>query len=234
MIKGKLKQLVYYGKHYKLFLQKHSKYIQTAVIIFMILAALMFFVLNGEKSPDNKTHNSETSISSLKQKENKAEAASKKKNKKTNKVIECKLTVDISGEIAKPGVYQVNKGTRIYQLIEQAGGLSQEANIDIINRAAPVQDGQKIVIPSKQNIPTQQNNSSETNYEMENAGKPLVNINQASKEELENISGIGPAMAKRIIEHRRQSGNFASIDEIKKVKGIGEKKFDKIKAYITI
>lgn len=229
-----------YVQSAKAFVKRNNKYVQIAVTIIAIIAALLFFVMNGEKSP--KVDNDKApSISSLKESQSKKTSITDKsskskmssKDKSQNKLGKDSeageiLIVDISGEINKPGVYKIRPGTRIYELIEQAGGLSENANTDVINRASMVSDGQKIVIPSKKGSQATDNTDISSNV------SGLVNINQADQNQLESIAGIGPSMAKRIIEYRSSNGYFGSIDELMNVKGIGTKKFDKIKAYVTI
>lgn len=233
-----------YVQSAKTFIKRNNKYVQIAVTIIAIIAALLFFVMNGEKSP--KVDNDKApSISSLKESQSKKPSITNKsskskissKDKSQNKLGKDSeageiLIVDISGEINKPGVYKIRPGTRIYELIEQAGGLSENANTDVINRASMVSDGQKIVIPSK--ITGGQGSQATDNTDISSNVSGLVNINQADQNQLESIAGIGPSMAKRIIEYRSSNGYFGSIDELMNVKGIGTKKFDKIKAYVTI
>jgi competence protein ComEA len=152
-----------------------------------------------------------------------------------------KLYVDISGEVERPGVYEVSEGTRLFEVIEQAGGLTDEADIDSLNRAETVADGQKILIAAKgENSSGSQgsqsgsgtNNGSGTGSGTTSEGK--VNINMAESAELQTIPGIGPSKAARIIEYRQSNGNFSSIEDIQNVSGIGSKTFESIKDYITV
>ncbi len=152
-----------------------------------------------------------------------------------------KLYVDISGEVERPGVYEVSEGTRLFEVIEQAGGLTDEADIDSLNRAETVADGQKILISAKgENSNGSQgsqsgsgtNNGSSTGSGTTGDGK--VNINTAESAELQTIPGIGPSKAARIIEYRQTNGNFATIEDIQNISGIGSKTFESIKDYITV
>lgn len=145
------------------------------------------------------------------------------------------IVVEIKGEVKNPDVYEMEEGSIIKDLIEKAGGLTSEANIDKINRAAKLNPNQLIIIPNK--------NSSEENFlgeseiiygETNESSEKLININTASLEELTKINGIGETKAKSIIEYREKNGAFKSIEEIKNVKGIGEKTFEKLKDSITI
>lgn len=142
------------------------------------------------------------------------------------------LYIDIGGAVVTPGVYQVTEGTRLYQVIEMAGGITKEADTDAVNRASFVEDGQKVIIPVK--------GSPEAAAQAEtlNTGSPaspdirLININTAAKEELTTLNGIGDVIAERIIEYR--SGNsFKNKEDIMSVKGIGSGTYEKIKDDIT-
>lgn len=142
------------------------------------------------------------------------------------------IFVDISGAVEKPGVYEVAQGTRLFRVIEMAGGLSEEADTDHINRASFVEDGQKIIIPVKgsENI----TDPSAAGTETADAGSSgLININTASAEELKTLNGIGDAMAERIIEYR-SSKAFRSKEEVMSVDGIGTKTYEKIQDRITV
>ena len=112
------------------------------------------------------------------------------------------MYVDIGGAVVNPGVYQVQKDTRLYEVIEMAGGLEEDADTDSVNRASFIEDGQKIIIPVK--------GSEQTNDTVVSTGgtppginaQGLVNINTATLEELKTLNGIGDVIAERIIEYR--------------------------------
>ena len=157
-----------------------------------------------------------------------------------------KICVDIGGAVVKPGVYTVSENTRLYEVIELAGGLLSNADTDSINRAEYVEDGEKITIPivyippeqsgsegtqSESSPVTEEGESDETGTSAINNG--LVNINSASKEELKTLNGIGDVKADKIIEYR--SGNrFRKKEDIKDVDGIGDSIYNKIKDAITV
>ena len=141
------------------------------------------------------------------------------------------IFVDIGGAVKNPGVYQVSEDTRLFQVIEMAGGLSEEADADHVNRASFVEDGQKIIIPVKGS----ENNGGLTSADtaVSSADTGLVNINTASADELKSLSGIGDVTAEKIIEYR-SSNVFKSKEDIMSVDGIGSKTFEKIKDDITV
>ncbi len=136
------------------------------------------------------------------------------------------IFVDIDGAVKNPGVYQFREGDRINDAIMKAGGLKETAFTKNLNKARKLVDGEKIYILEKG-----ENIVDLPLYNEENEGK--IDINNASKEILMSLSGIGEIYAQRIIEYRNKQ-QFTSIEEIKNIEGIGDKTFDKIKDSITV
>ena len=146
--------------------------------------------------------------------------------------------VDVDGAVVRPGVYRLKDGARVSQAIDAAGGLTAEADVTGLNRASKITDGQKIYVPT---VGEQQATAAVGGAESGAATTPgtgsssgLVNINTASAAELQTLSGIGPSMAQSIIDERTQNGAFASVDDLMRVSGIGEKKLAKIKDCICV
>ena len=138
------------------------------------------------------------------------------------------IVVHVVGAVQRPGVYHLPAGSRVYQALEQAGGGLEGADMERINLAQPLVDGQQVFLPLKG---------------AEGAGQPLpmggvasgkVNINAASKEELENLPGIGAVKAQSIINYRQQHGPFQRIEDLLEVSGIGEKTLAEIKELISV
>ena len=140
------------------------------------------------------------------------------------------IFVDIGGAVEEPGVYEVAKDTRLFEVIEMAGGLSEDADPDHVNRASFVEDGQKIIIPVKGSEYTDDRTAAAFSPE---ADSGLININTASADELKTLSGIGDVTAEKIIEYRSSTA-FKSKEDIMSVDGIGRKKKKKIKDDITV
>ena len=142
--------------------------------------------------------------------------------------------VYISGEINKPGVYQIKDGDRLEDLINEAGGLTDKASDKTLNLAQRLDDQMKIYIPnideenSLENIDPNQSASQSPSKTSE-----LININTASKEELMTLPNIGDKRAGAIIEYRN-ANKFEKIEDIKNVTGIGEKFYEALKDLITI
>lgn len=146
--------------------------------------------------------------------------------------------VDVGGAVTTPRVYRLREGARVAQAIDAAGGLTAEADVTGLNRASKITDGQKIYVPT---VGEQQAAAAVGGAESSAATTPgagsssgLVNINTASAAELQTLSGIGPSMAQSIIDERTKNGAFASVDDLMRVSGIGEKKLAKIKDCICV
>ena len=145
------------------------------------------------------------------------------------------IYVDIGGEVKNPMLAELPEGSRVDDAIKAAGGLTDKADITDINRAAFVEDGEKIYIPAviEENelslSPREDGNSSTTVY---SDGK--ININTADYDELQTLTGVGPVTAQKIIDYREDSGRFTTIEDIKNVSGIGDKTFEKFKDDIKV
>lgn len=167
-------------------------------------------------------------------------------NKEKNNANE-KIIVYITGEISNPGLYELEENSRIADCIEKAGGTKEKADINNINLATILEDGEKIYIPAKDEEKAQEktNNKSEEKNNNNITSKTViennvnkkntkVNINTATQTELESLPGIGPSIATKIIEYRKENGKFKNIEEIKKINGIGENKYKKIRELIKV
>lgn len=167
-----------------------------------------------------------------------------------------KLNVDIKGAIKKPGVYKIDSNLTVNDVINIAGGLTENADTSVTNLAKKITDEMVIIIYTKEEVkksnivdtvvkvvekecvcPNIQNDGCLNTEIKENItnkeNEELVNINTATVEELQTITGIGESKAKSIIEYRKTNGNFKTIEDIKNVEGIGEKLYESIKIYIT-
>ena len=150
--------------------------------------------------------------------------------------INTTIKIHIAGAIKNPGIIELEENARIADAVEKAGGMTEEANIEKINLAYQVKDGQKIYIPSIYDIEETEIITNEAGEKIieneENSSESLININTATETELETLPGIGPSTALKIVKYRKENGNFKKIEEIKNVSGIGESKYEKIKEYI--
>ena len=137
------------------------------------------------------------------------------------------IFVHVCGEVVHPGVYELKAGSRVYEAVKAAGGMSENAAQNFLNQAEILEDGQQIYVPSEEEI-------SDTDSENGRTDDGKVNLNQASKEQLMTLPGVGEAKADAIIRYRSEKGNFRSIEEIMEIEGIKEGVFKKIEDWITV
>ncbi len=138
------------------------------------------------------------------------------------------IYVHVGGSVNQPGLLKLPADARAAEAIQLAGGVSDDGNIDGINLAARLLDGQKIIVPSKtKSLDT-------TATDQDNPYNSIININTADSSELQKLDGVGPVLADRIVNWRRQHGGFKSIRQIDNVKGIGPSKYGSIKDMITV
>lgn len=206
-----------------------KKLIRILLIVFILLLALALRVYENSKADITVENSADSTVTG-------------------------EICVDIGGAVVTPGVYTVNSGTRLYEVIELAGGLISNADTDSINRAEYVEDGEKIIIPVKPQ--TEENSSGEESGSpgegsgdsgadaassqiqsgetaAVSAGSGLININYATKEELMTLPGIGEAKAQKIIDYR-SSTKFRKKEDIKSVNGIGDAVYNNIRDSITV
>lgn len=152
-------------------------------------------------------------------------------------VAASEVYVDVDGAVVTPGVYRLREGARVAQAIDAAGGLTLEADVTGLNRASKVVDGQKIYVPhvgEQQTVDAVAGSGPGEAFAGASVASDLVNINTANAAELQTLSGVGPSMAQSIIDERTKNGAFASVDDLMRVSGIGEKKLAKIKDCICV
>lgn len=141
------------------------------------------------------------------------------------------ITVYVSGEVNSPGLVELPSDSRIADAIEVCGDFTPLADKTKINLAQKLTDGMQIQVSSKTPVNNSNEQVNDTNSNIpsnNNSSSNLININTATKEDLDTLPGIGPATAQKIIDYRQEHGNFSSIEDIKNVKGIGEAKFSKM------
>ncbi len=146
------------------------------------------------------------------------------------------LYADICGAVQEPGVYKLEEGARIFQLIEQAGGLREDADLTSVNQAEKVTDGMKVRIYTKEEAASLPQQILESTAESEQTApiSAKININSADIAQLTQLTGIGEARAADIIAYRTEHGRFLTIEEIMNVSGIKESTFQKIKDQIVV
>lgn len=149
-----------------------------------------------------------------------------------------RIAVHVDGAVKTPGLYslQAKDGDdlRINVVVEAAGGLTADADVSTINLAAKVEDGEKVHIPKAGETFVSGEAAVASTGGASTSQSGLVNINTADAAALQTLSGIGEATAKAIIDDRTKNGPFTSIEDLMRVSGIGEKKFEKIRSYICV
>ena len=146
------------------------------------------------------------------------------------------LTVHIAGAVKTPGVYQLHIGARINDGVVAAGGATSQADLDSVNLAMLLSEGEQIYIPKRNDKPhiivqprfTSSNNLNSSNSATNNELQISININTATAIELEQLAGVGPSTAKAIIEFRQKNGGFKTVEDLLNVRGIGPAKLSEI------
>ena len=206
----------YIGDREKLagFVKEHRDMLIRAVLVACaITAALFVFVSSGDD-------------------EKKADAVEKSTVAVESEAV--RIFVDIGGEVVSPMVVELEEGSRVGDAIEAAGGITENADLTDINRAAFVEDGEKIYIPPAEIEGEESEENVASPGHQASRGDGRININTADSAQLQELDGIGPATAQKIIDYRKENGRFSSIEDIKNVSGIGDKSFEKIKDRIKV
>ncbi len=141
------------------------------------------------------------------------------------------IAIHVSGAVLNPGVYELPEGSRANDAIEAAGGASEDAVPDALNLARVLSDGEQIIVPTVE--------EQERLEEAAVAGQTLdaggkVNINTATVEQLDSLPGVGESTAQKIIADREENGPFGSPEDLKRVSGIGDKKYEDLADLITV
>ena len=148
--------------------------------------------------------------------------------------------VHVCGAVNRPGVYELTADSRLFEAIQMAGGLTEEAADQTLNQAEVIEDGSKIYVPTKEEVKAGMDNGDTLMQNEENAEKAgstsdgKIDINTAAKNELMTLSGIGEAKADAIVRYREEHGAFQKIEDLMEVEGIKEGVFQKVKDQIKI
>ena len=223
-----------------------GKIITFAIIILISIGGLL---CKGYLSDENTSKNTEDTINKNDGAENSSFSNSNEANKSEKDVGVKEITVYISGQVAKEGVVTLSSDKRLADAVEKLGGLTKNADTNNINLAMKLEDEKHYIIPkegeviennsdstqvtSNQGNNNQANNSSNNATQSDSQGSK-ININTADLKQLDDIPGVGEATANKILSYRDENGEFKSIEEIKNVNGIGDKKFENMKDLICV
>ena len=212
--------------------------IKIFIIIIFLLIGVIFFLYNRFYKSEEKVYsiNNDFLLYGTNNEQNLINDNGIIKEENKNKII-----IHIIGEVINEGVVEIDEGSRIIDAVNEAGGFTLDADTSKINLAYVLKDGQKVIIPSiyneeEINVVSSDSGANviEENSESNGSNNYLVNINNASKQELQTLPGIGESTAQKIINYREKNGDFFDIEDIKNVSGIGDSKFDSIKDLITV
>lgn len=179
-----------------------------------------------------------------------SDEASKEKENASDGSISSEIYVHICGAVMCPGVYVLASDSRVFEAVAAAGGFREDACEDFINQAMPLQDGQRLIVPTEEEVQAAKEDgtymdqwtvgTADAAGTVSDGGNALanadgtVNINTATEEELAGIPGIGAGKAAAIVQYRQENGAFASKEDVMKVSGIKEGTYEKIKDKITV
>lgn len=218
----------------KEWLIEHKLYLGLTVLV----AFGSYYYFYGQPSQTTSQQFSQLEKNSTRNLESKQQTSNQEKQPEKVETI----VVDVKGAIKQPGVYQSSPTERVNDVINRAGGLTEQGDASQVNFAAHVQDEMVIYVPVKGEVsPTLPPSGTVLGSSPQSVvassgetGKAKVNLNKAEESELETLPGVGPAKAAAILDYRKQNGSFQSIDDLKKISGIGDKTFEKLKDLITV
>lgn len=217
----------------------NKKKIFVFAIILLICPTILLVKDKLNSKDDIYVLTEESTVSDENKNNDKKEKIEDEKENISNKEI----TVYVSGEVNKSGVVTLKEGDRLAVAVEKLGGTTKKADLNNINLAIRVKDEEHYIIPkigeAKQEDLKDVNNTKDIeNAEIKNKNtakdSSKININTATLEELDKLPGVGEATANKIISHREENGQFKTIEDIKNVNGIGDKKFEKMKELICV
>lgn len=139
------------------------------------------------------------------------------------------LVVDVSGAVRRPGLYRLQEGARVADAVARAGGATGRANLEAVNLAAPLADGQKVLVPRR---PPGGAASGPPAYPDSPPAGP-VSLSTATLEQLDALPGVGPVTARKILDYRQEHGGFRSVDELDAVPGIGPARLEQLRELVT-
>lgn len=210
---------------------KREQIVILILVIIVISITFYGFYRNNRRANNIDEKNKEVEIEEFTEEENENENKDENEDEGPEYIM-----VHISGQVLKPGLVELKNGSRVIDAVNSAGGLKEKADLDRVNLAKKLVDEEKIYIAEigeENDLVEDINNSNESSQENSENGNNKTNINIGTKEELMGLPGIGEVLATRIVEYR-ESNKFKTIEDIKNVSGIGDKKFESIENLIIV
>ena len=223
--------------------------ISAALVIFMAAGNFMErdrkYEISGSKGTSaSESAEAEEDISQEVQQEAVSTFADAYEDEAAAKPAADTIYVDITGEVNTPDLIELGAGERLQSAIDMAGGLTEDADRNAVNMAQRLVDGAQYIIPSKGNVlvinypqsytADKDGGNSQNEDDMTENEDGRVNINIASKEKLQELPGIGEVLSQRIIDYRNENGEFKSVEELREVAGIGDKKYEDMKNDVCV
>ncbi|WP_274641602.1 helix-hairpin-helix domain-containing protein [Streptococcus equinus] len=204
----------------------------------VLVMLVMFFAWSSMESHKAEVQNDLPALSTSFSTSS-GETSQPKTAKSASKSESDKIFVDIKGAVRKEGVYELTSGSRVTDVVKLAGGFTDDADKKSVNLAEKVADEAVIYVARVGEEVTPASTSSQAKNTaasgaQQDADSAQINLNTATLEELQTISGIGAKRAQDIIDYRDNNGGFSSVDDLKNVSGIGEKTLEKLKAEVTV
>jgi len=210
-------------------IKKYAKKMKFAVVVILLACAGILYSCNFNANVDN------IQFATLESNVEYATGEIAVTSSTTSTAIEpnteiAKIYVYVCGCVMNPGVYDLYENMRVYEAIEMAGGMTDNANYNYLNMAEFLIDGQKIYVPDMNEVMSNQVSP----QALDNSSSTLININSATKDQLMTLPGIGESRADDIIAYRVTNNKFETIEDIKNVSGIKDAAFNKIKDLIVV
>lgn len=209
-----MNKIIEYSTHLKEIIDEHLYKILIGLLLGCFSMGLVLVVALSKQNDSNIVQNDTSAIDNTNVDSSYIESTNSNKQ----------MYIDVKGEVNKPGVYKMKAGSRVTDLIRNAGGFKKDADETEVNLAKQLTDQDMIVV-----YKVGQGPKANQTDDVEK-----VNINKADSEELQKLDRVGEKMAQKIIDYRNQHNGFHSIDEIKQISGFGEKTFEKLKDSLTI
>ena len=206
------------------------------IVLFTLILLFSIYKIIDNKNLDIKDNVYIVSQSDIREKESISDDIYNEKDKQDKENIKIEntnkktITVFISGEVKNPGVVTIDSEKRLSDAVNELGGTTENADLNKVNLATKLKDESHYIIPKIVDNLESFNNETSENDNKNN----LININDATIQELDTLPGVGEATANKIVNYREEKGKFNSIEEIKNVNGIGDKKYEELKNLISI
>lgn len=145
-----------------------------------------------------------------------------------------RIVVHVAGRVRKPGVYRLREGDRVDDAVKRAGGVRGDADLTAVNLAAEVEDGRQVIVPAKAPVAAGGGAAPAAGGGGAEVPAPPLNLNTATSEQLQELDGVGPGIASKILAYRQEKGGFGSVRELGEVPGIGEKRLAALEEQVTV